>query len=368
MIGTKAQYIKTAPLLRLLQARGIPYRLIDTGQHAVLTPRLREELGIKEPDFQFASPGNVKSTWEALRWAASIFRTIVLHPNYLKTRVFQSGTGFCVIHGDTPSTLLAALMAMRAGKTIVHIEAGLRSFNLLRPFPEEIIRIICMRTADLLFAPSAWAMENLKAMGVRGRCVQLTQNTNVEALYDALDRVDRIALPKPPYALMTLHRVETIFSRKRLEFVTNVAREIARNRKVFFVLHDPTIKKLHDFDLMRNLESADGITTLPLQDHSRFLAIMESADFIITDGGSIQEEAFYLDVPCLVMRTETERTEGIGNNVRLGQFDRPTIQAFSRDFQTLKRGIRVCNERPSEVILKVLVESDPATGLSEPLR
>lgn len=356
VIGTKAQYIKTAPLLRLLQRQGVAFRLIDTGQHAALTPGLREALGIGAPDVQLGRAGNVKSIAEALSWAAAIVWMIIARPGYLKTRVFSVGPGYCVIHGDTPSTLLALLMAKRAGKTVVHLEAGLRSFDLLRPFPEEIIRILCMRSSDLLFAPSAWAMNNLRLLRVRGRCVQLSQNTNVEAMYHALGAADRSLIPGSPYCMITLHRVETIFSRKRLHFMLEVARRVARDRTVLFVLHDPTEKKLRDFRMLDDLAAIPGVRTLPLLPHAQFLALLEHAEFVITDGGSIQEESFYLDVPCLVMRTETERTEGVGGNVRLGHFNWPEVDSFLSDFRSLRRGAHVQNEHPSAAIVGAMAD------------
>ncbi len=90
----------------------------------------------------------------------------------LRDHLFSPGPGLCIIHGDTPSTLLGLIMAKRVGKTVVHLEAGLRSFNLLRPFPEELIRIICMKLSDILFAPSDWSEGNL-----RNRSVQQQRHT-----------------------------------------------------------------------------------------------------------------------------------------------------------------------------------------------
>ncbi len=141
-IGTKAQYINTAPLMRLLTARGIPYHLIDSGQHAKTAADLREFLGVKEPDAALQDEGNIKTIWQAFRWFARNVSLTIFAPHVLREVLFSPGPGTCIIHGDTPSTLLGLIMAKRVGKKIVHLEAGLRSFNLRRPFPEELIRII----------------------------------------------------------------------------------------------------------------------------------------------------------------------------------------------------------------------------------
>ena len=367
VIGTKAQYIKSAPLLRLLDDRGVAYRLIDTGQHAQLTPSLREELGIRPPDYQFSSAGNVKSVREALSWAARIFSLVVFQPSKLKNEIFQPGPGLCVIHGDTPSTFLALLMAKRAGKQVAHLEAGLRSYNLLRPFPEELIRIICMKWSELLFAPSSWAMDNLRRMGVAGRCIELPQNTNVEALHFALSRGGHRPTVRRPYAIVTIHRVETIHSRARLEFAVDTALAAAVRHRVVFVVHDPTLIRLRKYGLYDRLANSTNVELLPLVTHSEFVSLLSDAEFVITDGGSIQEESHYLDVPCLIMRSETERNEGLGSNVRLCVFSAQTAAEFLSHYASLRHGQPMTNLRPSETILEELLSSgSPRTDDKDP--
>jgi UDP-N-acetylglucosamine 2-epimerase len=179
-LGTKAQYIKTAPLLRLLEARSVDHRLIDSGQHARLAASLRGELGLRAPDHVLGGEGDVESVPQALRWSASL-ATQLASPARLRRTVFGGSGGICIVHGDTPSTLLSTMMARRAGLRVAHLEAGLRSHSLLHPFPEEAIRLLVMRWSALLFAPDDTAVANLAAMGVRGRVVAVGANTSVEA-------------------------------------------------------------------------------------------------------------------------------------------------------------------------------------------
>ena len=138
------------------------------------------------------------------------------------------------------------MLAKRTRQNVVHIEAGLRSYNIWKPFPEELVRVICMRFSHLLFAPSDWAFENIKKMNVRGEAVNVRQNTNVEAMYFDLAQTVRDAHAQP-YALMTIHRVETILNKSRLTRVIQLAEEIAGRVNVVFVLHDPTVVKLNQF-------------------------------------------------------------------------------------------------------------------------
>ena len=340
-IGTKAQYIKTAPLLRLFAERSVPYRLI------------------KKPDAILQDKGNIKTISQAFRWFAHNLLVTIFFPSVLRDRLFSPGPGLCIIHGDTPSTLLGLIMAKRVGKKIVHLEAGLRSFNLLRPFPEELIRIICMKLSDILFAPSDWAEGNLRKMKVRGRVFNAGQNTNVEALYYALEEGNLAAVPPGPYCVVTFHRVETIMNRKRVRFMLDVIKHIAGRIPVVFVQHDPTEKKLLDFGVLDELMAEARVTLLPLQAHADFLNLVDHAEFVISDGGSIQEECAYLDKPCLVMRSETERLEGLDGVVRLSNFNWGEVTNFLETYKDLKKGQRTPNQRSSERILDVFLELFP---------
>jgi len=355
-IGTKAQYIKTAPLLRLLYNRGLKYHLIDSGQHADFSRELREELKVKEPEVKLRKGGDIKTIAQAAAWFLRWTFITIFSPGTLRNHIFSRDSIYCVIHGDTPTTLLSLFMAKRAGKKVAHLEAGLRSFNLLRPFPEEIIRIICMRYSDVLFAPSEWSVNNLTSMGVHGDIINIRQNTNVEAVYYSLEKTREEQFYDKEFCLITLHRVETIFKKEKLIFILDILKNISETLNIIFVLHKPTKKKLDDFGLMSELQSIKNITIKSLVSHQEFLVMLSSCEFVITDGGSIQEEAFYLDVPCLIMRSETERKEGLDCNVRLSNFNKDQIMDFCDNYTTLKSGNRIENETPSRRILEYFYE------------
>ena len=354
-LGTKAQYIKAAPLLRLMDEQGVAYRLIDSGQHARFSSELRKSLQIREPDVALGSGDDIATVSAALWWLLKYLFLTVFQPSRLKREVFSRGSTFCVIHGDTPSTLLSLAMAKRAGKKVAHIESGLRSFRWYRPFPEEMIRALCARYCDLLFAPSDWAECNLKKMGVTGEIINIGQNTNVEALYYSLAKTEPLSQEESAYCVVTVHRVETILSKSRLVFVANLIRELSQKLHVLFVMHPPTARKLEDFGLLPVLTGIENITVEPLMKHERFVQILSCARFVITDGGSIQEETFYLDVPCLVLREETERQEGLGSNAVMGGFDRDKIREFVENYASYHSGQRTENLFPSSIILKKLL-------------
>lgn len=365
-IGTKAQYIKTAPLMRLMQARGVPYRLIDSGQHADLTIGLRKELGVKEPDVLLGSGESIETLASGIAWLIRYFALALFRPRQMAARFFSPSPGYCVVHGDTSTTLLSLFMAKRAGKKVVHIEAGLRSFNLFRPFPEELIRIICMRYSDLLFAPSAWAHKNLMAMKAKGRArgqaIDLGQNTNVEAVAYALGRSEEKSPGQArPYCVITIHRLETIFRKARLLFVIDLLERISASRRILFVMHGPTRRVLERNGLLARLEAIEGLEILPLQSHADFLKILDGAEFAITDGGSIQEESHYLNTPCLIMRSETERMEGVESNVCLAGFNADLIDGFLGDLDRYRCGLKTLNAEPSKIILDTLLTTPLAS-------
>lgn len=350
-LGTKAQYIKTAPLLRLMDARGVPYRLIDSGQHAALSVGLREELAVRRPDVVLGGSDDVDSIPQALRWAARLGAEL-FDTNGLRADVFGGLGGICVVHGDTPSTLLSTLMARQAGVDVAHLEAGLRSHSLWHPFPEELIRVIVMRRSDVLFAPDADAVANLATMKVTGQVVPLDANTVVEALrHDLADAGPAGSGP----AIVTMHRVENLGRRRRVDRLVRIVERAAGDQPVRFVVHGPTRETLRRGGYDARLRDA-GVELVPLAPHRQFVRMLHEAPWVITDGGSIQEECALLGVPTLLWRHRSERGDGIGANVVVSGYDSDATAAFLADPERHRRPPRTDRHDPSERILDVLVD------------
>jgi len=354
--GTKAMFIKLVPLVLEFKQRGWPYRIIDTGQHAELVSHIIEQFGLSKPDISL-DPGQegVSTLTGGMRWMLRLFLYLLRGRNRLKEILFKGQEGIAFIHGDTMSTLLSCLIAKRAGQKVVHVEAGLRSFNYLHPFPEEICRVLTMRMADHLFAPSKGAFENLQRMGLSGKSHLLSGNTNLDTMALTM-KTPHGQIPELPdgYSLATIHRVETIYSRKRLQAVVDTLLEAHMRAPVIFIQHPPTVKRLRKYGFDRKLEDA-GITGLPLLDHARFLRVLKEAKFVITDGGSIQEEASYLGTPCLLLRKTTERDEGLCENVILSRMDREIILDFLDNFEDYRTEDRSQSEvSPSTEIADII--------------
>ena len=353
-VGTKAQLIKTAPLMVELRRRGIPFRYVDSGQHAELTRSIRTVFGLPDPDVSLAAgAGDVVSVRQAVDWYVTQLWRSVGNRAWLRGAVFPGG-GICLIHGDTLSTLLGLQFARRAGLRVGHVEAGLRSFCWWEPFPEELIRMWCMRRSDVLFAPSEAAAGNLERMRVGGRVVRVSGNTVADALRLAGAGSRSVAVPQEPFALATCHRLETISRRGRLGRVAALWNRVAERMPVLLVLHEPTEQRLRRFGLLGALHPA--ITRLGLLEYGEFVALLKAARLVLTDGGSIQEECAYLGKPCLITRMKTERREGLGANAVLWGFDDATAERFLAEVDRMAARPRGPLPRPSAEIVDALVE------------
>ena len=355
-IGTKAQYVKTAPLLRSLDASAIPYNLIDSGQHAQIAQEMREELQVRAPDVFLRAGDDITGATQALWWALKNLLPGLVCAKRMSARIFRNEGGVCVVHGDTLTTLLSVALAKRAGLKIAHIEAGLRSYNYFNPFPEEAIRVITMRLADLLFTPSDWAYSNLEKMNVKGRVINLGVNTAMEAVAFSLSRKSSLTLSVDHYCLVTIHRVETIYNVRRMRYIVDLLSRISQSKPVVFVLHGPTERSLKRFHLFEALEKNENVTLLSLLAHTDFIHVAKNADFIITDGGSIQEESFYLNVPCLIMRKKTERQEGMNHNAYLSEFDESRVDHFLAACTTYRHEGMSLDVHPTQTIIEYLRE------------
>jgi len=352
-VGTKAQLIKMAPIMQEMDHQSIHYNFIDAGQHAQLTPKIIEEFRLREPDVLLRrQTTNINTLVAAITWTVKNLMEIVFRRQRVYQEIFRGKQGICLIHGDTLTTLLSLFYAKRCGIKVAHVEAGLRSNHLFDPFPEEIIRLMAMRYSDVLFAPTKWAAENLQKMGYLQKTVIVGGNTAVDAVRYAVREANGRDRPHKPYVVASTHRVETIYSRSRLTMIVALLERIARDREVLFVVHEPTRRQLSRFGLEELLLKNEGITILPLQPYLVFIDLLIGADFIVADGGSIQEESYFLNVPCLIMRTKTEREEGLGANALLSQFDQSQIDKFLQSFSSFKRTNTEDDLYPSRAIVE----------------
>lgn len=307
VLGTKAELIKTMPLMKELDRRKIDYTFIHTGQHGL--GELCDDFGIKKPDIVLYEPPKLSSrfmvkTHKAIFWGLSLTPRIRRALNKIKP-------DYVLYHGDTLSTAAAAFASSnwlgRKKWLNGHLEAGLRSYTIFEPFPEEISRRIADRFSDLLFAPSKLSAENLKHL--KGK-VYLTGNTVVDSVIECIKIAKQRKLPvtKGKYVVVNIHRHENIKSKGRMEKIYNIIKEVGL--PMIWPIHDNTKKQMTKFGLLERFNKLN-IKFSPLATYIEFIWLINNAEYLITDGGSIQEESLVLKKPCVLLREKTERQEGL---------------------------------------------------------
>jgi UDP-N-acetylglucosamine 2-epimerase len=189
-------------------------------------------------------------------------------------------------------------------------------------------------------------------MGYSEKTVLLSSNTSMEAVFLSLSKRVDLGLWLKTYALVTVHRMENIFSRQRLEWVLALIERISRDLPVVFVQHPPTVNQIAKFGLQERLARLGNVTLFPILSHAHFIHLLDRCKFVVTDGGSIQEESYYLGKPCLLLRKKTERMEGIGHNVVLSECRMEAAERFIREvpYRRAARD-RFAGIRPSREIL-----------------
>jgi UDP-N-acetylglucosamine 2-epimerase (non-hydrolysing) len=314
ILGTKAELIKCIPVIKELDKRKIDYYFIHTGQHSIID--LVKDFEVKGPDIILYQPPKFSSRF-MVKTHKAIFWGLTLIPKIRKV-INQIKPSFVLYHGDTLSTACAAIassnfLGNKEWKN-VHLEAGLRSFNTFEPFPEEISRRIADRFSDILFAPSNLSVENLKKEKVKGKIIK-TGNTIIDSVFISLEIAKKRRLKKPKekrYVVVNIHRHENIKSKERMKRIVEIIKSVSL--PIYWPIHDNTKQQLQKFGFWEDLEKQD-IHFMPLISYIEFLWLMKNSTYIITDGGSIQEESLVVRKPCIILRMRTERQEGLKTGI-----------------------------------------------------
>ncbi|MBU4486472.1 MAG: UDP-N-acetylglucosamine 2-epimerase [Candidatus Delongbacteria bacterium] len=354
VLGTKAQLIKMAPIMKILTLKGIGYNYISTGQHKETIDDILSNFNIKKPDFQLYSGKDITSVFSMLFWSLQI----LIKSFFQKNKVFKNDRkGIVLVHGDTLSTVLGALMGKFSGLKVGHVESGLRSFNLFQPFPEEIFRIITFKIADIMFCPGDWAVENLKKF--KGTKINTLSNTLYDSLIIAkpeIEKIRDIRLPAQKFAIVTLHRFENLKNIEILSKIVDLIIKVSEKINLIFIMHKLTEKKLIKYGLLDKLASVKRIELRQRYDYFRFIKLITCSEFVISDGGSNQEECSYLGKPVLLFRNVTERNEGLGSNAVISKFDEKIIFDFLDNYSNIQGGFKIIDNSPSELIVDYCID------------
>jgi len=349
IIGTKAQLIKMAPILKTLKMEGINYNYISTGQHKATIDDILANFAIKKPDYVLYDGKDITSVIQMLIWGIKNILKTVLH----KKAIFKNDkNGIVLVHGDTFSTLLGAIMGKIGGLKVAHVESGLRSFNLFHPFPEEITRLLTFRLSDYMFCPGEWAQNNV----AKYKAIKI--NTQLNTLYDslrfalpAIENIAGIDIPKKPYGVVTVHRFENFYNYEAINRIVSIVERISLKHFLVFILHKPTEIKLKKFKLYEVLDNNPNIELRERYDYFKFIKLILEADFVISDGGSNQEECYFLGKPILLLRKATERHEGLSENCVLSQYDPIVIDEFTNNIGAYQHELKQLAFSPSKIIV-----------------
>jgi UDP-GlcNAc3NAcA epimerase len=306
VVGARPQFIKAATVSRQFQLLGIEEKLIHTGQHfdANMSEVFFEEMEIPKPAYQLDIHG--------LKHGAMTGRML----EGIEEILIQEKPDGVLVYGDTNSTLAGALAASKLHIPVIHVEAGLRSFNM--GMPEEINRILTDRISTLLFCPTDTAVENLKREGFESMQVKIFKTGDVmqdAAIYYAAkaeqksDILKKIGLPE--FVLATIHRQENTDSPRKLRDIIAGLNEINRQVPVLVPIHPRTRNILTQMNIRPEFTLIDPIGYFDM------IMLLKNCELVITDSGGVQKEAFFFAKHCITLREQTEWVELVENGFNL---------------------------------------------------
>ena len=348
IIGTKAQLIKCAPVIVALEQRKIPYSYISTGQHNETMDDILSNFNIRKPDHYVYQGRDIVSVPQMLGWGIGVLWNVFRNKNKFFT---NDPKNIVVVHGDTASTILGALIGRLLGMKVAHIESGLRSFDLFNPFPEELFRRIVFLLVDIYFCPGSIATENVKQF--RGDKVDTVTNTVIDSLQLALKN-EKTQQATAPYGLISLHRYENFSTIAAATKIVECLEKIAENNRCIFIMHKATEINLKKYNLYSRLSENKQIEIRPRCDYFSFISLLSHAHFVVSDGGSNQEECSFLGTPTLLLRKATERDDGLGKNVLLSELKMEKVTHFINNMETLRLPRQVTTKSATEIIVDFL--------------
>ncbi len=360
IVGTRPNFMKIAPLMaEYSQHIGIEHILVHTGQHydEKMSDLFFRDLGIPRPDINL----EVGSSSHAIQTAEIMkaFEPIVL--KYKPDAV--------LVVGDVNSTIACGLVAVKLGIKLVHVEAGLRSFD--RSMPEEINRILTDSISDLLFCTEQSGVNNLLQEGIQKKKIHLVGNVMIDTLLGNLQRaqestiLDQLrtqgCLDGGGFVVLTLHRPSNVDDPVVFSRILDALAVIQDKQPVLFPVHPRTRKNLANIGLQQRIEGLKNIHLLEPLGYIDFLKLTSSAAVVLTDSGGIQEETTILKVPCITLRENTERpvTAEIGSNQIVGTDTQKIITAYKNAINGNWRKPQIpplWDGHAAERIVKILLE------------
>lgn len=358
--GTRPNFIKIAPLMKAFKAEEyFNTLLVHTGQHydENMSKSFFDDLNIPRPDvnLEVGSASHAVQTAEIMRR----FEPAILDfkPDYV------------IVVGDVNSTIACGLVAVKLGIKLVHVEAGLRSFDWT--MPEEINRILTDRISDLLFVTEQSAIDNLKNEGIDSDKVHFVGNTMIDTLLANREKarksniLKQLGLCKREYGVITLHRPSNVDDAEKFQAILLALNEIQKELKLVFPIHPRTRKNITSMNMEKLIDGMENLLLIQPAGYLDFLCLLSDAALVITDSGGIQEETTILGVPCMTLRENTERpvtiTEGTNHLVHVTSEDiLKNYREIKDEDKNINRGIpKLWDGKAAKRIARIIAQSKP---------
>ena len=325
--GARPNFMKIAPLMRAYRAYPqLEPLLVHTGQHydANMSELFFRQLGIPEPqiNLEVGSASHAVQTAEIMKR----FEPVVL----------EHRPDWVVVVGDVNSTIACALVAVKLGVRVAHVEAGLRSFD--RSMPEEINRVLTDAISDLLLVSEPSGVENLRREGIADEKIHFVGNVMIDTLRANLAKarqseiLQTLGLSSRRYNVLTLHRPSNVDDPQVFGRILDALEQIQQDLPIVFPIHPRTRHNLQRLGLMPRIEALTGLRLIEPVGYLDFLRLMSEAAVVLTDSGGIQEETTILGVWCLTLRENTERpiTLTQGTNTLVGTDPQRIVRAYEQ--------------------------------------
>lgn len=352
--GTTGESIKIATLVEAVPQK--KRLLIDTNQQPKLLEKFYSATSFPRPDKVLSNGwrGNdLTKPWQMLVWLITVLGRFFSSGASKKIRQAKKDSPVVmVVHGDTVTTVLGTILGRIMGIRVAHVEAGLRSGNWKHPFPEELDRRIVSRFARLHYAPGSTPTKALKTEATKGNIIDTKANTVADSAKWA-KKQNPHNLPKLPtkkFCLVSVHRNEFLISSKQLnQFIDSIVL-FSNTMPIVFLDHPITSSRITELGYDNQLK-AKNIWRVPKQNYVNMMHLIKDAEIIVTDSGGLQEESYYLNIPCIVHRAATERDEGIGENVVLTGMDAKKLTKELNRYKTKLRRKTTRNYNPTKIII-----------------
>lgn len=356
--GARPNFVKIASIMKAFNMNGsFETLLVHTGQHydQKMSHLFFEELNIPMPNInlEVGSGSHAVQTAEIMRR----FEPVVLSfkPDYV------------LVVGDVNSTIACGLVAVKLGVKLIHVEAGLRSFD--RTMPEEINRIVTDSISDLLFVTEQSGIDNLKSEDINSDKVHLVGNVMIDTLMANREKSQastifkQLHLKEKEYAVITLHRPSNVDSPGSFENILSAFEIIQKEIKLIFPIHPRAMKNLKGTYLHDYMKKMSNLILLEPVGYLDFLKLMSHSTLVITDSGGIQEETTILGIPCITLRKNTERPVTIeeGTNQLVKSETESILSAYrelkTKDFNVSGRIPRYWDGKAADRIVEIIMKN-----------